>query len=149
MKPAVVARDLDALLIKKPMARAARVTLFEREIRERLSVAAIEILLERARVLSEGKRSASATAARAYFGSTMITIDVATLSSVVRDHCDARAAARIADLMRGDARVTRRVHKLAEREAQRLAAGPVQVRPGEVRVRSQGTLIYLDVDVEE
>jgi hypothetical protein len=148
MKPAV-ARDLDALLTKKPMARAARVTLFEREIRERLSVAAVEILLERARVLSEGKRSASATAGRAYFGSTMVTIDVAALADVSRDACDSRAAARIADLVRDDVRVTRRVQKLAEREAQRLAGGPVAVQASEVRVRTQGTLLYLDVDVEE
>jgi len=149
MNPARATHDLDELLTKKPMARAARVTLFEREIRERLSVAAIDILLENARVLSEGKRAASASAARAYFGSTMITVDVAALTDVVRDPCDARAAVRIAELMRGDARLTRRVHKLAEREAQRLAGAPVNVRVNEVRVRAQGTLVYLDVDVEE
>jgi hypothetical protein len=151
MKPQAIAK-LDALpfsMEMKPMARAIRVTLFEREIRERLSVAAVEILLERARILSEGKRSASPTAARAYFGSTMITIDVAALADVVREPCDARSAARVADLIRDDARVTRRVHKIAAREAERLADGPVRVRPGEVRVRSQGTLIYVDVDVEE
>jgi hypothetical protein len=149
MKPARAAHDLDELLTKKPMARAARVTLFEREVRERLSVAAIDILLEHARVLSEGKRAASATAALAYFGSTMITVDVASLGDIVRDPLDARAAARIAELVRGDARITRRVQKLAESEAQRLAAAPVDVRISEVRVRSQGTLVYLDVDVEE
>jgi hypothetical protein len=148
MKPAV-ARDLDALFTPKPMARAARVTLFEREIRERLSVAALDVLLARARVLSEGKRSASPTAKSAYFGSTMITIDVATLGDVVRDPCDARTAVRIAELFEDDARVRRRVQKLAEREAQRLAGGPAKVRAGELRVRAQGTLIYLDLDVEE
>ena len=63
MKPAH-AHDLDALLTKKPMARAERVTLFEREVRERLSVAAIEIVLAKAHVLSEGKRAASPTAAQ-------------------------------------------------------------------------------------
>lgn len=148
MKPAV-ARDVDALLTKKPMARAARVTLFEREIRERLSLAAIEILFQQARVLSEGRRAAAPTAARAYFGSTMITIDVATLSELVRDACDARAAQRVAQLIRDDARVIRRVQRVAEREAQRLADGPVKVRAGEVRVKAQATLVYLDVDVEE
>ncbi|MDB4967856.1 MAG: hypothetical protein JWN44_3545 [Myxococcales bacterium] len=148
MKPQPL-ETLDSLLEKKPMARAARVTLFEREVKERLSVAAVEILIERARILSEGKRSASPTAARAYFGSTMITVDVATLADVVREPCDARAAARVCELIRDDARVTKRVHEVARREAQRLAEGPVRVRPGEVRVRAQGTFIYLDVDVEE
>ena len=98
MKPQPIVL-VDALLEKKPMARAVRVTLFEREVREKLSVAAIEILLERARILSEGKRSASPTA--------------------------------------------------AAREAERLADTPVRVRAGEVRVRAQGTLVHLDVDVEE
>jgi hypothetical protein len=148
MKPAL-AHDLDALLTKKPMARAERVTLFEREIRERLSVAAIEIVLDRARILSEGKRAASPTAQQRYFGSTMVTIDVAALAELVRDPCDVRAATRIAALIGDDARVTRRVQKLAEKEAQRLCDGPVKVRAGEVRVRAQGTLIYLDVDVDE
>ena len=148
MKPQV-APSPDALFEKKPMARAARVNLFEREIRERLSLAAIEILLERAQILSEGRRSASPTAARAYFGSTMLTLDVARLGELVRDPCDARSAARVAELVRDDPRFTRRVQKIAEREAQRLAEGPVRVRPSEVRVRSQGTLVYLDVDVEE
>lgn len=134
---------------KKPMARAARVTLFEREIREKLSIAALEILLERARILSEGKRSGAATAKRAWFGSTMLTIDLADAGDAVREPCDARSAARVADLMRDDARVTRRVQKIAEREAQRLADGPVRVRPSEVRVRAEGCTLFLDVDVEE
>jgi hypothetical protein len=148
VKPAPVV-DLDALYANKPMARAERVTLFEREIREKLSLAAIEILLSRAKVLSEGQRSQSATAQQAWFGSTMLTLDVAALGDVVRDAVDARAAARVADLIRGDARVTRRVQRIAEREAQRLADGPVRAKAADVRVRAQGTLIYLDVDVEE
>ncbi len=148
MKPQPI-EAIDALLTKKPMARAVRVTLFEREVREKLSVAAIELLLERARILSEGKRSASPTAAARYFGSTMITVDVAALGDAVREPCDARSAARVAELVRDDARVTRRVQRIAAREAERLAGGPVRVRAGEVRVRSQGTFVYLDVDVDE
>jgi hypothetical protein len=148
MKPQP-SRAVDAQLEKKPMARAARVTLFEREVREKLSVAAVEILLERARVLSEGKRSASPTAAARWFGSTMITVDVSALADAVREPCDARAAARVAELVRDDARVGRRVQKLALREAERLAGRPLRVRAGEVRVRAQGTLLHLDVDVEE
>ncbi|HEX4462246.1 MAG TPA: hypothetical protein VIA18_29925, partial [Polyangia bacterium] len=131
------------------MARVVRVTLFEREVREKLSVAAIEILVERARILSEGKRSAAPTAKARYFGSTMLTVDVATLGELVREPCDARSAARVAELIRDDARVTKRVQKIATREAERLAGGPVRVRAGDVRVRAQGTFVYLDVDVEE
>jgi len=139
----------EALYEKKPMARVHRVTLFEREVREKLSVAAIEILLERARTLSEGQRSAAPTARARWFGSTMITVDVAALGDVVREPCDARAAARVAELIGGDARVTRRVQRIAGREADRLAGATVRVRASDVRVRVQGTLVHLDVDVEE
>jgi hypothetical protein len=148
MKPQPI-EIVDALLEKKPMARVQRVTLFEREIREKLSVAAIEILLERAKILSEGQRSASATAKARWFGSTMITVDVAALGDAVREPCDARAAARVAELVSGDARVTRRVQRIAGREADRLAGATVRVRASDVRVRVQGTLVHLDVDVEE
>ena len=147
-KPQAI-EDVDALFEKKPMARVQRVMLFEREICERLSVAAIEILLERANVLSEGSRSAAPTAKARWFGSTMITVDVAALGDVVRDPCDARAAARVAELIAGDARVTKRVQRIAGREADRLAGAIVRVRASEVRVRVQGTLVHLDVDVEE
>jgi hypothetical protein len=148
MKPQAIER-VDLLLEKKPMARVARVTLFEREIRERLSVAAIEILLERGKILSEGQRAMSPTAKARWFGSTMITVDVATLADVVRDPCDARAAARVAELVSGDGRVTKRVQRIAGREADRLAGATVRVRASDVRVRVQGTLVHLDVDVEE
>ncbi len=148
MKPQPI-EDIDALLEKKPMARAQRVTLFEREIRERLSVAAIEILLERAKILSEGSRSASPTAKSRWFGSTMITVDVSVLGDVVREPCDARAAARVAELIRGDSRITKRVQRLAGREADRLAGTVVHVRASDVRVRVEGSLVHLDVDVEE
>jgi hypothetical protein len=135
-------------IAKKPMARAVRVALFEREVREKLSSAAVEILLDRAEVLSEGKRAASPTAGRAFFGSTMLTIDVAHAAELVRDRCDEAAAQRVAEMMAGDARVQRRVRQIAAREAERLAGGPVAVRSAEVRVRAEGTRVFLDVDVE-
>ena len=102
------------------MARAVRVTLFEREVREKLSVAAIEILLERARILSEGKRSASPTAAARYFGSTMITVDVSAIGDAVREPCDARATARVAALIRDD--VARHAARAEDRRARGRAA---------------------------
>lgn len=148
MKPQPIAA-VEPLLQRKPMARVQRVTLFEREVRHKLSAAAIEILLERAHVLSEGQRSASATAKARWFGSTMITVDVAALGDAVREPCDAAAAGRVAALVAADARVIKRVQRLAGREADRLAGATVRVRAGDVRVRVQGTLVHLDVDVEE
>jgi hypothetical protein len=154
-------------LAKKTMARARRVTLFEREIKARLSLAAIAILFERARVLSEGKRSAATTArirdvrgadvalaldpapCGPYFGSTMITVDVAALAVLVREPCGEDAARRVAEMCKSDTRIRTRVHRLAGKEACRLAGEPLKLRASDVRVRQQGTSVYLDVDVEE
>jgi hypothetical protein len=139
---------LHLVLPKKPMARALRVTLFEREVRVRLSSPAVDLLLDRAQLLVEGKRAASATGGGAFFGSCMLTIDLARLAPDVRDPCDDATARRVAELLAGDTRVTRRVQKLAERETARLAGGPVTARAPDVRVRSDGNIVYIDVDVE-
>jgi hypothetical protein len=131
---------------RKPMARAARVSLFEREVRERLSGAALEILLERARLISEGRRSDRP--AGAFFGSTMLTIDVRQAGEAVRESCDAAAAVRVGQLLAADGRLVRRVQAIAAREAVRLCGAPVRLSPSEVRVRTQGTLIFIDVELE-
>jgi hypothetical protein len=132
----------------KPMARASKVTLFEREVRERLSTSAIEILFTRAHVLSEGRRSQSATAGAAFFGSTMLTLDLAQLGDVVRDPPDENTAKKLVALMEDDARVGKRVRQIAAQEAERLAGAPTGARAVEIRFRTQGAVVYLDVDVE-
>jgi hypothetical protein len=130
---------------RKPMARAVRVALFEREVRERLSGAAIEILLGRARVLSEGRRAADGP----FFGSTMLTIDLLFLGDLVREPCDEAAARRVAAMLGDDARALRKVRQIAAREAERLAGAPLGSPAVDVRVRAEGTTLFVDVDVEE
>jgi hypothetical protein len=147
-KPAASGVELSKLLERKPMVRALRVSLIEREVSECLSSAAIDILLDRARVLSEGRRAASGSAGSAFFGSTMITIDVAACADVVREQCDAVLARRLAAFMAEDARVIGRAQRIAEHEAERLAGVRIRARAADVRVRAQGALLYIDVDVE-
>jgi hypothetical protein len=131
------------------MARATRVRLYEREVREKLSGPAVEILLDRARLLSEGARSRSPTAGQAFFGSIMLTIDLALVAEAVCERCDEATAARLADMMSSDARVLRRVRQMAEREASRLAGGPITIHTGDVRFRADGARVFVDIDVEE
>ena len=130
------------------MARALRVTLFQREVIERLSASAIDILLDRAKVISEGRRAASATSGAAFFGSTMMTIDLLECADVVREHCDPPLARRLATFMAEDPRVIRRAQKIAEREAQRLGGARIRPRAADVRVRAEGVRLFIDIDVE-
>ena len=136
-----------ALPPRKPMARATRITLFEREVKERLSRAALDLLLSRAERLSEGQRSVRG-GRNAYFGSTMLTIDLASFADVLRDACDASTAHRLATLLETDAAVPRRIRDIAEREAARVAAARLRDVRTQVTVRAQGSKVFIDVDVE-
>jgi hypothetical protein len=129
------------------MARAIRITLFEREVRERLSRAALDIAFARAELLSEGQRSARGGKA-GYFGSTMLTIDLSTLSDVLRDPCDAGTAHHLAELMEADTTLPRRIHDIAAREAARVAGAPLLDVRTQVVIRAQGAKVFIDVDVE-
>jgi len=139
---------------RKPALRVAHAPLFDREVIERLSSAAVELIVERAAVLSEGGRARSlprqdgSRGPDPFFGSTMLTLDLAGLADVVRGPLDAGTAARVALLLTGDARAGRRARQLAEREAARLAGGRIDVRATEVRVRAVGTVVHIDVDLE-
>ena len=137
----------DELAPRRPMARATRIALFEREVRERLSRAALELLFARADLISEGQRSVRG-GRDAYFGSTMLTIDLPDLALLLRDACDAGTARRLASLLEGDESVTRRVQELAARETARVA-GAVPANVGtHIAIRAQGARVFIDVDIE-
>jgi hypothetical protein len=125
------------------MAAARRVSLFEREIRIRPSTAAIEILFDVASVLSEGHVEADG-----YFGSTMITIDLARAAPLVSDTCDAATARRLTELLAADERARKRAFAIAAAEAQsraEAALGPPRI---DWRVRASGVHVQIDLDVE-
>lgn len=124
------------------MVAARRVALFEREIRWKLSSAAVEILFERAQVLSEGERRGDG-----YFGSTMITFDLERARDAVREECDAASARRVAELVARDPRVRARARSLAITEAQARAGGRLARVDVDLRARASGIRVHLDLDV--
>ncbi len=129
--------------MRKPMAAARKVALFDREIRTTLSQAAVEILFETADILSEGERRGDG-----YFGSTMITLDLARVAPLVREDCDAASAKRVAELAMADKRVRERARALAQADAAERAGTLLARVDCELRARAVGTRIHLDVDVE-
>src|SRR5262245_36874750 len=132
---------------RKPMARVTRIALFEREVRERLSRSALDLLFARAEVISEGQRSARG-GRDAYFGSTMLTLDLPAVAVLLRDACDAGTARRLAALMEADPGVEKRVQELAAREAARVAGAQPRAVSTHVTMRAQGARVFIDVDVE-
>ena len=135
------------LAARRPMARATRIALIEREVRERLSPAALELCLSRAEVISEGQHSKRG-GREAYFGSTMLTIDLPALELVLRDACDAGTARRLAELLEADATARARIEALAAAETTRVAgAAPTQLST-HVSIRAQAAKVFIDIDVE-
>lgn len=125
------------------MASAQRVSLFSRRIEVSLSTAAIDILFERAVVLSEGGASGAS-----YYGSTMVTFDLARAAELVREPCDAATLKRVGELLAGDPRIRERARRLAIDEAGRNAGSPVIAAQVDLRVSASGNQLHLDLDVE-
>ncbi len=125
------------------MATTRQVPLFEREIRWRLSSVALELLFEAAETLSEGERRGDG-----WYGSTMITIDLARLAPAVRDECDVLSAQRVAELFAVDPRVGKRARAIAAADAEVRAGTKLAAAKIDLRARAAGQVVYLDLDVE-
>ncbi len=131
---------------RRPMARVRHIALFSREIREQLSLAGAELLLDLATRLTEGQLSGDGH----YFGSMMLTIDLeqAHGQGLLREEPDTATALRLARLMSGSAVVQRRVRELARHAAERQARCPLTRVELDVRMRAEGLLVFVDVDAE-
>ncbi len=141
------ARPRLAELALRPIARAYRIALIEREVRERLSRAALDAVLASAEIMSEGQRGERG-GQDSYMGSTMLTIDMQDLTPVLREPADAGTAQRLVTLLRADASIKARIDALAGREVHRVSATrPKSVRT-EFQIRSQGVHVFIDADVE-
>jgi len=125
------------------MAAARRVSLFRREIKERVSPAGFELLLAAARKISEGRLTGAH-----YDGSTMLTLDLATVDDGVRDACDVATALHLGQLLRLEPTLLERARALAAEDARRLAARPLSRLELEVRIQVEGCRILIDIDVE-
>lgn len=100
-----------------------------------------EALFALARVLSEGACDPSG----AYFGSTMITVDLTLLARHWHGPLDAHELART---LAGSVRVRLRASRLARGEAAARVRGEVLSARTETRVTVRGLYLHLDVDLE-
>jgi len=126
------------------MASAQRLSLFAREIKERVSPAAFEALLAGAKWISEGQIQASGR----YFGSTLITLDLERAQERLKERGDVATAARLAELLGSETALLARVRQLSLQEAKRIATRPLPQLATEVHVRTEGCRVLVDVEVE-
>ncbi|MBW2735252.1 MAG: hypothetical protein JRH20_22950 [Deltaproteobacteria bacterium] len=131
---------------KRPMAKVQRVALISRQVTERLGLAGAELLLSQASRMSEGQLLPDGH----YFGSTMLTIDLEQLATagLLSDTCDVSTALKVARLMAVSDALRERVRTVASQEAFRLAEQEIAPTAVEIRVRAEGTLVFIDIDLE-
>jgi hypothetical protein len=145
-EPAGKVRKLPARALR-PMATVRRIALIEREVRERLSKAALDVIFSRAKVIAEGERDT--TGGRNLFvGSAMLTCDIADVANILREPADVGTANRLAALLAKDPSLVERSLEIAKREVGRVAGQPPRNVRGETRLRVQGTKVFIDIDVE-
>lgn len=125
------------------MAMARRVSLFEREVSIRLAPVAVELLHGAARALHEGEFIGTS-----YSGSTMLTIDLASTTSLVSDPPDASTAHRIATLYSTDERCREYARRIAIAEARRVAGCALMSPRVDVESKAHGAQLHLSLNVE-
>lgn len=129
------------------MAQVRKIPLIEREIREHLSQAALDAVFAHAEVISEGEAGRAQGKAQ-FLGSTMLTFDVPALGDILREPADEGTARRLAELLAKDKSLDGRIEAIVRREVERIAQRPAKQVRGETRIRTQGTHVFLDIDVE-
>jgi hypothetical protein len=132
-------------LPRKPMARVIEVSLLQREVRERLSRAGLELLLSVAGRLSEGHLAEDGR----YFGSTMLTVEMAALVHRARGASDPDLPRRLAEQLALDPEAVSRLKAIAREEAARLSGGELGGElEVDVGVRAEEGRLCIDLDVE-
>jgi hypothetical protein len=129
------------------MVQVRKIPLIEREIRERLSQAALDAVFARAEIISEGE-AAKGQGKPHFLGSTMLTFDVFALAEILREPADEGTARRFAALLAKEKSLEARIEPIVRREVERITASTVQSVRNETRIRTQGTRVFLDIDVE-
>ena len=125
------------------MAIARRVSLFQREVKVVLAPAALELLHNAARVISEGDFTGEL-----YEGSTMMTVDLARTVGLVSDPPDATTAQRVAFLYAADERCRDHARRVAVSEAKRRAGCDLSAAHIDVESRARGPELHLSLNVE-
>jgi len=133
---------------RRPMARATRVALFRREIREWISPPALEILLGAADIVAEGSFEGTAGAEQLYLASIQATVDLPRCAAYIREPLDAAAARQLARHIHTDETARGLLMDLARREAERTAGCPLYELQVEIEASHRGESLLVALDVE-
>ena len=128
--------------------QAETLPLFQREVRERLSPTALELLLSRAEIFVEGAAATGASARGAFLGTALLTFDLPALAGRLRPPLDGAAALRLAAALQADPAALRALCVRALAAARARLAAPASLRAGEPTLRADGARVLVDVELE-
>jgi len=126
----------------------ATLPLFQREVTERLSASALELLLSRAEVFVEGGAVKGGSAAGAFYGSAMLTLDLERCADRLRAPLDEVATKKLCAAIDHDRDARRAVTARALDVARARLVVPDDVKSGALRCRVDGARLYIDVELE-
>jgi hypothetical protein len=128
---------------KKSVVSTRRISLFERRVSVRLAAAAPQILLEAARVLTEGELEGSG-----FVGSTMASVDLRKTAGLVSDPVDPSTTELLAGLCREDLPMRAKCRELALGEASKVAGSALDEAQVDFESTARGTELFLSFNVE-
>ena len=126
------------------LSREPTLPLFYREVTERLSPTALELLLAKADIYVEGGSATGASAKGAFYGSAMLTLDLAT--DKLRAPVD--AAQRLCTALEADKQARRAVTTRVLDVARARLVVPDDVMTGALHCRVDGARLLIDVELE-
>jgi hypothetical protein len=133
----------------KGLAKATRAALFVERTHRALTREAEEILFEHAEVMTEGSTGREPREGGAFFGSTMITIDLEKLGGRLRGLDAPGMNEALRDVVGSSVRVRLRAMRIACAEvARRVPDRDLGTAQVEIRTSLVGSRLHLDVDLE-
>jgi hypothetical protein len=134
----------------KPLVKSRAPAFLVRRQRVHVTRALEEAIFRHADVLSEGSVRAGAGATQpTYFGSTMLSVDLASLGAVLRGLPTTDGATAILDAIDGSVRIRLRAMRMARAEAaRRVHRHTMGTALCEIRMQASGSLLHIDVDLE-
>lgn len=130
------------------LAAASGMRLLTSRRHEGLSLAGLKMIIERAEIMHEGDVTHDAEGSH-YFGSTLFTLDVGSMSEFLAGATDEQTCARLLDHLRAHPFFRVHLMRLARREVlRRVGSLPLLPLCGELRGRVEGRRILIDLDVE-
>lgn len=142
-----VGRSAPCGLAAPRWAKVDRIRLIHREVRERLSPGAIDLLFSHGELVVEGSEAVAALSGTdRVYATVMLTIELARCAEQIREPIDTATAERLGELMREHPAVPHKLTALARPHLARLAKLPAEQLEITVQTTMRSDAMQLLID---